>query len=179
MNINRKKILVAFMSLIVFGCGENADQSTELNNVNEIDQIQVIDTTKPHLKLSEETLNVKKGEEFTLKIELNVFPKTEGGGVNVAYSADVLHVKKVSINNKDWNFVNRQGDIDNTKGVIENILVSSYQGVENKSVLATITFEAVSIGGSSIVLSESAINPFSTAGTKVNPQFIHSHISVR
>lgn len=175
-------VLVTVLSLFITACGESTEpvaQSTPtVDNTTELPATPITEA-QPILKLSSPALDIEVGSTFTLDIELDAFPVTEGGGVNIGYSPEVLQVKEVSINSETWGFVTQQGAIDNLTGMVSNVLVSSYQDVEDKAVIATITFEAIATGNSDITLSESTVNPFASAGTKVNPQFVSSHVIVR
>lgn len=182
MIINRNVVLTMsaiLTSAFVTACSESANQSAGINNSGSDIEIQSIDNTGPTLKLSSEALEVAAGSTFTLDVELDAFPVTEGGGVNIGYSSEVLQVKDVSINSETWGFVNQQGAIDNSAGTVSNILVSSYQDLAGKAVMATITFEAVAAGNSDITLSESTINPFASTGVAINPLFVSSRVTVR
>lgn len=182
MIINRNIVLTMsaiLTSAFVTACSESTNQSAGINNSGSDIEMQVIDKIGPTLKLSSEALEVAAGSTFTLDVELDAFPVTEGGGVNIGYSSEVLQVKDVLINSGTWGFVNQQGSIDNNAGTVSNILVSSYQDVAGEAVVATITFEAIAVGGSDITLSESTINPFASAGVAINPSFVSSHVIVR
>lgn len=175
-------VLVTVLSLFVTACGDSTEpavQSTPtVDNTTELPAAPITEAL-PTLKLSSAALDVNVGSAFTLDVELDAFPVTEGGGVNVGYSPEVLQVKTVLINSETWDFVTQPGYIDNSSGLVSNVLVSSYQGVKDKAVIATITFDAIAAGNSVITLSESTVNPFASAGTKVNPQFVSSHVIVR
>ena len=131
------------------------------------------------VRVATKDVEVTVGETFTLDIELDKFPVTEGGGLNISYKANVLQVKKIELDSSVWNFAVEEGSIDNSQGVISDILFSSYTGAEGKVPVVKVTFNAVSSGNSEIALSESSKNPFASSGEKINPEFVSSYVAVR
>jgi len=123
-------------------------------------------------------VEVEAGAVFTLVVNLQNFPVSEGGGITMRFNQDVVRVIDVVIDGA-WNFAASDGDIDNPDGVISDILFSSYQGVEGDAAVATIRMQAIAPGSSDIILSESQINPFAAQGTKVGPQLGGAQITVR
>jgi hypothetical protein len=123
-------------------------------------------------------LEVEAGDVFSLDVRLENFPLSEGGGITVRFNQDVVRVIDVVIDSA-WNFAASDGDIDNPSGVISDILVSSYQGVEGEAAVATIRMQAIAPGSSNIILSESQINPFAAQGAKVGPALVGALVTVR
>ena len=162
---------------------DQSDPGTPASDATPTDQpstpIPPTTNSKPAVKLNAGSIEVNAGETFSVDVVLDVFPLTEGGGINIHYAPGVLQARGVTINSATWNFASKQDGIDNVNGTIANILVSSYQGVEGAATVVTVSFEAVNAGASDIVLSESDLNPFASAGAKVNPAFVSSHVTVR
>ena len=70
--------LVTVLSLIVTACGEGSE------SVNQsVLPITPVVEAQPTLKLSSNMLYVAVGETFTLDVELDTFPVTEGGPVTL------------------------------------------------------------------------------------------------
>lgn len=125
--------------------------------------------------------NVSQNNLFTLDITgTNFQVDIYGGGVGFVFDPNILQVLSVSIDPAIWNFVNREGTIDNVTGTVSDILVSAFPGVITTNfVVATIEFQAVSGGSSNLVLNESPINPFASDGGLINPTFTSGLVNVQ
>jgi hypothetical protein len=131
------------------------------------------------VSFSEKRIRSHVGEQFSLDILMSGFPAIEGGGVTLHYNSDVVRVTSVSVDDSTWNFVNRDGEIDNDAGTVSDILFSNYQGVTGDAKIATIGFESIKKGRSKLTLEESAINPFGSGGENVAVTFKSSTIRVQ
>ena len=177
MNLYETKInaiVILLSSILVASCDESADTQS-LNTTN--DPV-IIASSKPTVALTSEQVNATVGETFTLDITMSNFPTSEGGGVTVKFDPSILNVSNVTISSEVWNFVNRAGEIDNNAGVISDILFSSFNGISEDSNVATITFSAISSGNSQISLETSSINPFSSNGSEIAANFVHTNVQV-
>lgn len=161
--------VIFLLSLLVISCGGGADEPA--SNVPNLPTASV--------GLSASKIDTRSGNITKVDVVINDFPVTEGGGVTIKYDPDLLQVKNVIVNDAAWDFVNQSGSIDNVKGVVSNILVSSYKGVSGKEVIATIEFEANNTGSGDILLEESLINPFASGGNEVAVEFLKSEINVQ
>ena len=119
------------------------------------------------------------GESFTVEIVMNGFPNTEGGGITLRFNPAVVQVTGVAVNEDAWSFVTRPGAIDNTAGAVTDILFSSYQGVSGSAMVATVTFEAIGKGKSSLDLEASSRSPFASAGDVVTVKYEKAKITSR
>lgn len=131
------------------------------------------------VRVATETIEVSAGETFTLDIELDKFPLTEGGGIDIKYQSNVIQASNMQLDASVWKFAAVDGAIDNTKGVISDVLFSSYSGAEGTVPVVKVTFKAISSGNSNITLSESSKNPFAANGKRINPMFLSSRVTVR
>lgn len=177
MNLYETKIkacVILLSSLLVVSCGESDTQSVNTSN----DSDPVVASSKPTVALTSDQVNTTVGETFTLDITMSNFPTSEGGGVTVQFDPSIINVSNVTINSEIWNFVNKAGEIDNNAGVISDILFSSFNGISEDGNVATITFSAISSGNSQISLETSSINPFSSNGSEIGANFVHTNVQV-
>lgn len=116
---------------------------------------------------------------FSLDIIGTAFPDTEGGGVNFTFDNTVVNVLSISIDGGFWNFVNSTGTIDNPGENVNDILVSSFPAVSTSSfIVATVEFQAVGLGTTGLILTESSLNPWASGGNQINPDFVAGSITV-
>lgn len=131
------------------------------------------------VSFSEKRIKSRVGEQFSLDVLMSDFPTTEGGGIVLHFNPRVVQVRNVSVDDSVWNFVNRNGDIDNDRGTVSDILFSNYQGVTGNAKIATIEFEIINKGRSRITLEESSINPFAGGGENISVTFQSANINTR
>jgi len=128
---------------------------------------------------SEKKIKSHVGERFSLDVLMSDFPTTEGGGLVLRFNPRVVRVTNVSVDDGVWSFVNKNGDIDNDKGKVSDILFSNFRGVTGDAKIATIEFEAIHKGKSRIRLKESASNPFAGGGENITVEFKSAKIRIR
>jgi hypothetical protein len=112
------------------------------------------------------------GQPFTLTLEGNGFTQPlDGGGVNLQFDPGVLQLESVTVDTAVWDFAPANGTIDNGSGVVSDILFNAFFNPSplGNFDIATVQFLAVGAGSSSLLLSPSASNPFSTGGVILNP----------
>ena len=131
------------------------------------------------ISFGDNAIKARAGKVFTLDVLMSDFPVTEGGGLVLHYNPNKLQVLNVTIDSGVWQFVNKNGDIDNQAGVVTGILFSSYQGVASDARIATIEFQAINKGKSKIRLAESEENPFSSNGQKLQVKFNQAKVRTR
>lgn len=131
------------------------------------------------VKLSINKIVIQPGNSMEIDITINNFPDTEGGGVNIKYDPELLQVKSITINDTAWDFINQPGNIDNEKGVVSDILVSSYKGISGNRVIATLEIMGNNTGDGNITLEESTLNPFAGGGNKLAVKFLNSEVNVK
>ena len=132
-----------------------------------------------NVSFSEDNVKSRTGNTFTLDVLMSDFPATEGGGLVVNFDSTQLQVTNVTVDSNVWQFVNKDGDTNNTGGTVTGILFSSYQGVTGNAKIATIEFQAINRGKSTITLEESASNPFAGNGQNIDVTFTPTKIRIR
>ena len=126
-----------------------------------------------------EQVHAQIGDVFTTDVLMSNFPVTEGGGLVLHYDPKYLQVSNVTVDSSVWQFVNKNGDIDNAAGTVTGILFSSYRGVAGSAKIATIEFQATKKGKTEIILEESADNPFASNGQKIGVVFTPTKVRIR
>ncbi len=119
------------------------------------------------------------GDTFTVDIFMTDFPTTQGGGLTLDYRPSVLQAIGVTVNEAQWSFINQPGTIDNTHGIVSDILFSAFPGASSDSTIATIEFEAVGKGSSHLRLTESIKNSFASSGELIEVSFEQGRIRVQ
>lgn len=119
-------------------------------------------TLAAEVNLSVNNQDVKVGDRIEVTVDMSGFPLTHGGGINLGYNKDVLRAVGVQID-PTWNFVNRNGVINNEDGSISNILFSHFNGVEGDLPVAVIQMEVIGAGAANLTATESPQNPFAGA----------------
>lgn len=174
---------VLISALLVISCGQSPDQQTG----NAVTALPVDDTSTvttnnvikgSYLALSSSEINVYKGEAFTLDITVNDFTTSEGGSVTLLFDPTLLQVVKVDVDSSVWDFVNKNGQINNVGGSVSDIIFSSYQGVSGDAKVATIEFKSINNGTSEIILKESSANPFASNGLEMVVSFKSASVVV-
>ena len=122
--------------------------------------------------------SVNVGETFSLDIVMQGFPNTEGGGLSLQFNPSVVQVISLTVNNSTWTFVNRDGEIDNSNGVVSDILFSNYNGVSDSATIATIDFQAIKRGKCKLQLKPSAISPFASNGEAIPVRYASAVVRV-
>jgi hypothetical protein len=102
----------------------------------------------------------------------------DGGGLNIAFDPSIVHVTGVAIDTGTWDFFTSVGAIDNTLGTVSDILFNALQNVTGDFAVATIQFQAVGVGASPLVLTESAANPFASGGDPLAVTFVNGSVRV-
>ena len=121
---------------------------------------------KTGVVFSESSIKLATGSVYTVDLNVNEFPLTEGGGLNVHFDPAFIQVTNVTVDGVVWDFVNQNGFINNVTGTAGNILFSSYAGVSGNARVASVEFTALKKGKTSMSLSESSLNPFASNGAQ-------------
>lgn len=133
------------------------------------------DTT---VSFSDSRVISQAGQTFSLDILISGAPNIEGGGVAIHFRPDLLEVTNVTVDNTIWNFVNKDGDINNDKGSVTDVLFSSFRGVSGDAKIATVEFKSLKRGKGVISLEEASTNPFASGGQKISTSFESTKIKV-
>lgn len=106
---------------------------------------------------------LKVGDLVNVSIDLAGFPTTHGGGINLKYNENVLRATGVQIN-PVWNFVNKNGVINNANGSVSDILFTHYNGLDGNIPAVVVQMQVIGTGSANLIASESAQNPFAGPG---------------
>ena len=125
------------------------------------------------------TINVN--DTFSLSITGSGFiSDVDGGGVNFTYNSSVLNVLSVTIDESVWDFGGTgisTGTIDNGAGTVDGIMVNTFATVTGNFDIATILFQAVGVGTSTLGLTEFGSNPWASGGTLIGPTMVNSSLT--
>ncbi len=110
-----------------------------------------------------------------------------GGGFNLHFDPATLRVNEVYVNPAVGDFVAEPGVIDNSAGRVDVVGFASFFGVAGSFSIATATLEAIGVGVSDLVLTDSGDPVFvwtnydysvSPAGDTVDPTFFGGSVTV-
>ena len=126
------------------------------------------------------TANVNVDDVFTVDVVGTGFVNNvDGGGINISYDSSVLNVLSVSINDVVWDLgYNSVGAIDNVAGTVDGIMVNAWSDVTGDFVVASIQMQAIRGGNSLLSLNEYLLNPWASAGSLVNPDYVGAEVIV-
>lgn len=128
------------------------------------------------------TTNVNTNDIFTVNVVGNNFlSNVNGGGVNILWDPTILNVLSISINETVWDFGGfgiSTGTIDNQNGTVDGIMVNTLSNVIGSFDIASIQFQAVGLGTSTLALTEYVLNPWASGGSRINPDFVDASVSV-
>ncbi len=170
--INLKKlvpvVVMCMASILNVAC-----KSSDSASSNQIQSASTLKEQPASVNVAFETSEIygSVGEVIEISLNMKDLPTIEGGGISLSYDPSKISVKSVSVDTEIWGFVNRNGEINNSLGKVNDILFSSYEGVLGESSIATIIFDIINPGDSEIAVQESAINPFASDGEVVYPRF--------
>ena len=133
----------------------------------------------PVLNINPQKTKAKVGSTVSVDIMAQDLPVSEGGGVTLRFDPSVVQVTGVSVNTAQWNFASSPGVIDNTKGEVSDIWVSSFSGVSGNAKIATVNLQAIKRGKSPLRFQESALNPFASAGNRLSVSFVNGSLAWR
>ncbi len=171
---------ILISALLVMSCSQNANESggksIDLSGTPAVETNAAI--VGSYVALSNDEVTVFEGETFTLDITANDFVTSEGGSVTLRFNPAVLQAAYVNVDTGVWDFVNKNGQINNAEGKVSDILFSSYQGVSGNARIATVEFRAINKGATEIILTESSANPFASNGQEMAVSFKTSSVIV-
>jgi hypothetical protein len=126
-------------------------------------------TTAATIQTEIQQYDVRLGQTFTVNVIGTDFPITQGGGFNISYDASILNINTVIIDETNtWTFYNNTGSIDNITGVLNEVIVSDFPGIDGDFIVASVEFLAVGVGNSDLYLSDSLTNPWASDGNVIN-----------
>lgn len=131
---------------------------------------------------SSSTTNVNENDTFTIDVIGTGFTSNvDGGGVNFGFNQNVVNVLSVSINESVWDFGGfgiNTGSINNSNGTVDGIMVNTFASVAGNFIIATIEMQAIAAGSSSLLLSEYGLNPWASAGSVLNPDYVNASVNI-
>lgn len=173
--------LIAF--LIITGCSDTSTENITPASFEPVDNA-LPDVIKEEVTVSPpvepvdvkvlillQELNVSVGDIVTADIIQESLSVLEGGGVNLQYDPQSIEVQEVKVDANVWTFGHHNGVIDNSSGVVTDIVFASYNGVQGENNIATITIKVFTNEMSEIKMTESSLNPFASKGRKVSADF--------
>lgn len=107
--------------------------------------------------------DINQGSVFFLTVQGVGFPDISGGGLNFSFDSSVLQISSVTINESVFDFVPSTGELDNLAGSLINTSFNTFAGTNSSFDILTIEFEAIGLGSSSLLMSESSMFPFADA----------------
>ncbi len=126
--------------------------------------------------------NVNVNDIFTVNvIGTGFFSNVDGGGVNISFDQSVINILSVSINESVWDFGGfgiSNGVIDNSSGTVNAIMVNTFADVTGDFTIATIEVQAIAAGTSVLALTEYGLNPWASAGSLINPDYVDGDVIV-
>lgn len=117
------------------------------------------------VSFSPSSKTVIAGRPFSMNIMGSFLPgeAIEGGGLNMSFSPSALSVSNVRINTTLFDFYSLPGTINNAAGTISGMVFNTFAGASGNFLIATVDFMALGTGTSNLLLSQSSLNPFSSA----------------
>jgi len=181
MNYYRKSFFAAAVllsSLFLISCDQTSDQQADGSTSTQATAAETVNSKSgSYVAMSNTNVSVEDGEQFTLQVLANDFSTSEGGAITLYFNPELLQVTSINVDSSVWDFVSKNGQIDNAKGSISDILFSSYKGVTGDAVIATIEFKAVNSGSSNVTIEESAANPFASNGEAMTVTFVTTNVT--
>ncbi len=159
---------VLISALSVISCSQSPGEQAANTDITLFEDASIVTTdaaiTGPYVALSKSEVNVNEGDVFTLDVIVNDFVISEGGGVTVFFDPTSVQATTVTVDTSIWDFVTKDGKINNAGGTVSDILFSSYQGVSGNARVATIEFKSIKKGTTELTLKEATANPFASNG---------------
>lgn len=180
MNYYRKSFSVTAVllsSLFLISCNQTSDQQADGSTITQVTPETVSTKSGSYVAMSNANVSVEDGDQFTLQVLANDFATSEGGGITLHFNPGLLQVISVNVDSSVWDFINKNGQIDNANGNISDILFSSYKGVSGDAVIATIEFKAINSGSSNVTIEESEANPFASNGEAMTVTFVTTNVT--
>ncbi len=128
------------------------------------------------------TTNATLNDVFTVDVIGTGFVNNvDGGGVNISFDQNVINILSVSIDESVWDFGGfgiSNGVIDNSNGTVNGVMVNTFADVTGDFIIATIEVQAIGQGTSILALTEYGLNPWASAGTLINPDYVDAEVIV-
>lgn len=124
--------------------------------------------------------SVEVGAAFSVDIIGQGFAESvDGGGLSFSFDAALLQVTGVSVDTTTWDFLNDPGTIDNATGLVSEIQFGAlFSAVTGNFPIATVAFQALAAGVTSLGLSASTLNPFASDGEPILVEMLDGSVDV-
>jgi hypothetical protein len=124
------------------------------------------------------TVNVN--DSFDLKLVGRGFSDVvDGGGISFTFDPSIASVTGVGpLFDPVWDFFTSLPTIDNTTGIVSDIIFNTLQNVTGDFDIVTVHFHALSPGLTSLILGESTLNPFAGGGDLLPVDFNNGSVQV-
>ncbi len=177
-----KSLVLMFIILTITSCTDtsvekNADTDLINSDTVVIPPDTLLPTPTPVLPIDvkvsvvlQET-TVSAGDIVTARILQNSLLSTEGGGINLQYNPQSIEIQEVKVDASVWTFGHHNGVIDNSSGIVSDIVFANYTGAQGESDIATIIIKVLTNDKTEITMTESSLNPFASNGKKISASF--------
>lgn len=126
--------------------------------------------------------DVNVNDVFTINVVGTGFTSNvDGGGFNISFDQNVLSVLSVSIDESVWDFGGygiSSGAINNLTGIVDGVMVNTFEEVSGDFIVATIEVQAIAAGNSLLALTAYGLNPWASAGSLINPDSVDATVNV-
>ena len=117
------------------------------------------------------------GDTFSVDVILQDFPSTIGGGFNLAFDTSVIASVSFTCNSSVWNF--DCGNRNSSTGTLTDAYVSVFNAASGNLLVGTLAIKLAAPGLSTLTLTESPLNPWSSPDAaflptgRINPTFVN------
>jgi len=124
--------------------------------------------------------SVQAGDLFSLDLVGQGFSEiVDGGGLSFSFDAALLQVTGVTVDTTTWDFLADNGTIDNATGLVSEIQFNAFlTTVTNDFPIATVDFEALAPGVTTLGLSASTLNPFAGNGEAITVSLVDGSVDI-
>lgn len=99
----------------------------------------------------------------------------DGGGVDITFDPSIIHISSILFDGI-WDFFTSVGTIDNIGGSVTGVVFNTLQNITGNFSIATILFNVVGVGTTSLALNEYPENPFASGGDPVATSFVNGSV---
>lgn len=118
------------------------------------------------VSFDQSSYSMKQGNVFTVSIfgSFSAQEILDGGGLSLNFNSTVLKVNSVTINTTLFEFYSDPGTINNISGNVSDMIFNTFTyNATGNFKIADINLTALKSGNSDFLLTESLLNPFSSA----------------
>lgn len=119
----------------------------------------------PTINVQADKASYAIGDQVILSITLSDSPVIYGGGLDITFNPAVVSANYVQVNPL-WDFTIKEGIIDNTAGMINDIFFTHFSGLSGNIAVATIVLDTIAAGSTGISVTESPAKQFTDTDGK-------------